>query len=488
MAEITTTDSSALLNRYVRNFNTLLQCPARFAGGKDGQNVQQFIEHIKYYKSLKCVTDEQALQELHHLLKEPAATWWLQKKQNCTSWSEALKTLEKQYSKSRSAHMIWKDLFRLPYQAYGTVDEFLNEKSGLLNELPEPHLNEQNKLAIISGLLPSNMQTSNTLSNISTIEELKEYVLRYKQKHSAAIPLLKEVKMEPVDTEGTDINTNTQNGGKTVSEHANYFNNNLQITSDKGDSHNDNPSNMSKQIVRCKFCRRKGHIWQLCNMLSSQKLQAMDELCNPSILQELQEYLQKYRNSTTVNDNIPVAEKDNIEKITTTNLKTQFCESIANVEEDRSNTLTKIENSTISEMVDSDIMEQINRIIEESEKYCPTIENNLQISSVKSVADIYSAHSNTRELQVNNSKLLISSVMSKVEMNTSEKSLDVNALTEMSSTLPQVQDQPIQKKKIRCTFCRKNGHLWETCFKIPMQIANLLNEIKSAEGTVGADE
>lgn len=180
MENIPTHNLDTLLSGLLSKYNTMLDCPARFAGIYCGQKVQHFIEYIKSYKRLKCITDEQALHEFGYLLTEHAHTWWLRRKGHFTVWSEALTALQNQYAKQRPAFLVYKDIFEHRFEDYTTEEDFIDDKYELLAELPEPKLSERNKLDLIFALLPIAMQSKLEYVNISSVMELKDHILKLK--------------------------------------------------------------------------------------------------------------------------------------------------------------------------------------------------------------------------------------------------------------------------------------------------------------------
>ncbi|XP_075157400.1 uncharacterized protein LOC142230646 isoform X1 [Haematobia irritans] len=174
-----------LVTNLLGNFNTLLDCPARFCGTYGGQKIQQFIEYVKTYKRIKCINDAQALQELGYLLTEHAHLWWLRRKCHFTTWCEALTALQNQYTKQRPAYLIYKDIFEHKFEDYTEETEFIDDKYELLSELADPKQNEQNKLDMIFGLLPNNIQAKLEYVKILNVAELKRQILNIKGRKSA---------------------------------------------------------------------------------------------------------------------------------------------------------------------------------------------------------------------------------------------------------------------------------------------------------------
>ncbi|XP_075157401.1 uncharacterized protein LOC142230646 isoform X2 [Haematobia irritans] len=443
---ITSNSLNKLLNKIVKNFNTLLQCPARFSGNREEEDVNHFIEYITYYKSFKGISDEQALQELSHLLEEPAFSWWSHRQNKFATWQEALTELQFKYSRQRSENTIFADLLKLTYNDYPTIDDFLNEKYDILNELPECRLSEGSKIAIIYGLLPNDMQKEKEFSAISSRDEFKEYLLRYKQTESDGNPLSKKIKLE-VEAEVREVHVMSES-----------------VATD------------DLKQTRCIFCKRKRHLWYMCNMLSEENLAAMYEYFDATLLDKCKECVLKHRQKLNLSGFPKIHIRETLLAVpgSSTNADTEY----------------------------TDIMEKINRIIDESESYCPNIENNLKITSVKAVEELPGVNINTQCMQTNDTpNLLITSVISSSGINVNENNLlnipkdnSLPTTENMQSTPIHVdgcktnsQNPAIQKKKIRCKFCRKCGHQWHTCFRIPIQLQSLITELESAECTDNGD-
>ena len=166
------TSINAILKNIIKNFNTLLDCPVRFSGEYGGQKIHYFIEYIQHYKRLKCISDEQALQELQYLLHEHALNWWLRRKANTNTWPMALTLLENQFSKKRMAHVVYREMLNRNYDHYASKADFVDDQMELFSELVQGEMKQDNKLDLIYALLPSDILNKVTI--VETHVGLKE--------------------------------------------------------------------------------------------------------------------------------------------------------------------------------------------------------------------------------------------------------------------------------------------------------------------------
>lgn len=356
MTTITASKRSACasLMDIVTSFNTLLNCPVRFSGSYGGQEIKHFIDYIKYYKNIKCITDEDALQELGNLLTESASTWWTRRKHLLSTWPEALTALETQFTKRRSSGLIYKDILAYSYKDYHTLDDFINDKYELLHELIDPSPSEEEKLQFIYGLFPSYMTTFNSCYEISTLDELKEHVLKFK-------PTVKII--DDVDVSGRRLVNSRDH---------------IEIRTTEGDT------------------------------ISSSRMEEK---------------------------NMQDAHLKNPEGF------------------------IKIE-----EQIDCDIMDQIKKIIDESEQDCNnSVMSAGQLMSEKIHINRANTTQNIENLTEDNTQmnLQISSVISpgKIISNTNLTQID------QTNDVQNTTNQPVRKRKVRCSFCRLYGHLIESCYK-----------------------
>ncbi|XP_073831547.1 uncharacterized protein [Musca autumnalis] len=157
--------------------NSFLNCPLRFSGNYNKQEIKEFIEYLKCYKQVKWITDEQALQELCCLLTDSAAKWWLRRKNSISTWPEALQALEYQYSKERPNHLIYRNMFELNANEYNNIEDFIDDEYELLRELSkESPMSEKAKLEFIYGLLPNKLQTMKEKFLATSLEEFKTFL------------------------------------------------------------------------------------------------------------------------------------------------------------------------------------------------------------------------------------------------------------------------------------------------------------------------
>ncbi|XP_013099735.2 uncharacterized protein LOC106081992 [Stomoxys calcitrans] len=330
MEDRTTNNFDLLIKNLLGKFNTLLDCPARFRGCYGGQSIQRFIEYIKSYKRVKCISDEQALQELGYLLTEHAHLWWLRRKCHFTTWSEALTALQNQYVKQRPAYLIYKDLFEHKFEDYTAEEDFIDDKYELLTELPDPMQSEKNKLDMIFALLPHSIQSKLEYANIINVAELKEQILKSKNRQCSKV-------MDSKEKECT--------------------------------------SNAPQYPINGK---RKNNFDEQHGIMATSALNHVETLCLPST-------------STILNDKDPVIKVRRTEDLMPP-IKVEASDD-TNVEhqEEFISTATVLPGGTRENpnfQIDMDIMNQINNIIDESELNCDSLcDTTVQISSIMSIKD-----------------------------------------------------------------------------------------------------
>uniref|UniRef100_A0A1A9UHZ4 Retrotransposon gag domain-containing protein n=1 Tax=Glossina austeni TaxID=7395 RepID=A0A1A9UHZ4_GLOAU len=159
-----------------KRFQTLLDCSARFAGEHGSRKIQRFLDFIAAYKDVKRIKDEQALEELGHLLTNSAHDWWLRRKHHFLNWSETLTALQKHFSRQRPAHAIYAEIFGRSFDKYLQAEDFIYDKYELFHELPQPLPSERMQLDIIYALLPEEKRRNINHVNIMTVMDLMECV------------------------------------------------------------------------------------------------------------------------------------------------------------------------------------------------------------------------------------------------------------------------------------------------------------------------
>ncbi|XP_037889178.1 uncharacterized protein LOC119637307 isoform X1 [Glossina fuscipes] len=159
-----------------KRFQTLLDCSARFAGEHGSRKIQCFLDFIATYKDVKRIRDEQALEELGHLLTNSAHDWWIRRKDHFLNWPEALTALQKHFSRQRPAHAIYAEIFGCSFDKYLQAEDFIYDKYELFHELPQPLPSERMQLDIIYALLPEEKRKNIYPMNIMTVMDLKECI------------------------------------------------------------------------------------------------------------------------------------------------------------------------------------------------------------------------------------------------------------------------------------------------------------------------
>ncbi|XP_037814110.1 rho GTPase-activating protein gacF-like [Lucilia sericata] len=385
-----TTSINAILKNLIKNFNTLLDCPVRFSGEYDAKKVHNFIEYIEHYKRIKCIGDEQALQELQFLLLDQAHTWWLRRKANLSTWSEALTILENQYSKRRPAHVVYMEILKHHYGDYESKDDFIDDKIELFNELSQPELREENKLQIIYALLPNEIQNKVKIVDVSNIKALKEQ--------------LKLIKLDSGQVAASADNVRTDTNS-TATENVTFAE--TQDNNANKDAVNQEPSDQST-----------------VTSTESNEDPERDPIIKVRRTEDLMPADIKEEDAPTQQ-----------EEFITTNTESQ-------------NNATHINHEDFH--IDSDIMNQINNIIDESEMNMNAINNNLESSSV-----VKPATNGIASLELLGFNIR---TINQVQPEITPKTSSDNQSNKTSLNVT-------KKLKIRCSYCRKCNHTAQVCFK-----------------------
>lgn len=402
MENIPAHNLDTLLSGLLSKYNTMLDCPARFAGIYCGQKVQHFIEYIKSYKRLKCITDEQALHEFGYLLTEHAHTWWLRRKGHFTVWSEALTALQNQYGKQRPAFLVYKDIFQHRFEDYTTEVDFIDDKYELLAELPEPKLSERNKLDLIFALLPIAMQSKLEYVNISSVMELKDHILKLKCNANV------NGSVEMKDTNNGSV------ANSTTKENVNGPGNRIQDTTKV--THCESITATTMTIIPTMCLNDKDPIIKVrrtADLMPHIKSEGNGE----SNLEQEEEFISTEHHDAAVRNQQQSHENSNFQ-------------------------------------IDVDIMNQINNIIDESEMNCEVHDddgvadttNNITITSIKSVKE----NPTTTIGFLLNGETTIHAELTK------KSHPAVRAHQEKTNS---------RKYKIRCSYCRKYNHIAQECLK-----------------------
>ncbi|KAH9636081.1 hypothetical protein HF086_013283, partial [Spodoptera exigua] len=207
------------------------RCTKRYDGERNYCKVEEFITSISVYKKIEKICDEDALEGLTLLLSGAAATWWSGIKSDIKKWNQALDAIRSSFAPKMQPHEIYLAVYSKK-QTRETIDEFVCEKRALLSQLPAKRHREDEHLDFVYGLLDIAYKKEIARTDIKTFSELLE-----RGRH-----------LESLKKEAGEITT-------TVSS-------NLE----------------KKQIKRCSFCGKKGHLYDVCRKrLAEQKETAATE-------------------------------------------------------------------------------------------------------------------------------------------------------------------------------------------------------------------
>ncbi|XP_073831543.1 uncharacterized protein isoform X1 [Musca autumnalis] len=397
-----------IINNLLKKYNTLLDCPVKFHGDYGGQKIQQFIECIKSYKTIKSISDEQALGELGYLLTDHAYSWWHRRKCFFTTWSEAITALQNQYCRQRPAFLVYKDIFEHKYEDYTKETDFIDDKYELLTELSDPKQSEKNKLDMIFALLPQNVQTKLEYGYISSVAELREQIVKLKKDKDDGA---KNYTSPPTTNEASEnSNTTTVNGMEIVEPKVEQNVANSETETSNVENSEINQSESGTEVMPHTICIEN-------DKDSIIKVRRTEDLMAEAVIKS---------------ENI-----DHDDDTTMTDKQEEFIH------------VNHQEESTASEnrnfQIDLDIMDQINTIIDESEMNC---ESNQSLH-----------HTPIMSVQENVTNITIDCSLNGETTMHAEVSKNPHPVVSAANS-------PTPQKAIRvCSYCYKYNHVAQYCLK-----------------------
>lgn len=147
-------------------------CPTRFAGQRDNDAVEVFIDAIESYKEVEHISDKDALKGISLLFTGLASTWWKGVRREAKTWNDALALLREHFAPTKPAYQIYMEIFESKQEDYETIDAFVCRKRALLAKLPENRHNEETELDFVYGLLSNKYRQQIPRHEIKTFNNL----------------------------------------------------------------------------------------------------------------------------------------------------------------------------------------------------------------------------------------------------------------------------------------------------------------------------
>ena len=221
MATLTTEQFQKLVdqvNQPSARFGSFSSCTSRFNGERNPSKVEEFISAISTYKLVENITDENAVNSMPMLLEGDAAEWWRGVKASAEKFSDVTRMIRDAFSPPKPAWRIYAEINETKQQISEPTDSFIRKKRALFSRL-EKVPDESDQIDILFGMLHS---------------RIRERVLRHK--------------IETFDDLLADA------------REAEY------VLAERGDDDKASRegSSSGKMAVRCKFCKRKGHVEDDC--------------------------------------------------------------------------------------------------------------------------------------------------------------------------------------------------------------------------------
>lgn len=226
------------LSTQTKSNKNFTRCNLIYNGERDYNKVDAFITGITIYKQIEGISDEDAIAGLPLLLKDTASTWWSGVSSEIKTWPAALTAIRSAFAPKLRAYEVYLRLFEDQQGDCEPIDSFLCRKRALLGMLPAKRHKEEEQLDFIYGLLKMDFKKKVARSEIKNFADMVD-----KARHLEALE--KTGKSQP----------STSSAAFPPSTPA--------------------PLNR-KNIVRCLFCRRKGHTVDVCRIRLTQVAKSKD--------------------------------------------------------------------------------------------------------------------------------------------------------------------------------------------------------------------
>ncbi|TMW48203.1 hypothetical protein DOY81_006715, partial [Sarcophaga bullata] len=360
--------------------------------------------------NVKCISDEQALEELQYLLHDHALNWWLRRKGNTNTWSEALVLLQNQFSKRRPAHVVYRDILNHSYDHYASKADFVDDQMELFSELAQAEMKEENKLDLIYALLPSDI--------LNKVTNVKTHVVKGLKEQLSLIQL----------------NEDNKQSNEKLARNENCI---LQADVNKSVYNEETEtSTIREPITNSTITEDNSPNTQNSDGYSVLKVRRTEDLM-PSDVKNEQKILSN-EGHTPPDENNEQAIISNDDDLMPLEVKKEQESVASDINSDKTNDNFHI---------DSDIVKQINNIIDKSEMNTDALSDN---------------HIQTVSPQPTNGA-------SSLELLEFHTEATIHPETICLKSPPQQQSEkianPTKKQRMRCSYCRLRSHTIQTCLK-----------------------
>ncbi|XP_068144744.1 activity-regulated cytoskeleton associated protein 1 [Drosophila tropicalis] len=149
-------------------------CTHRFGGGRNHEEVEEFITSIVTFKELESISDENALKGISLLFYGLASTWWQGVRKEAKTWEDAIGLIREHFSPTKPSYQIYMEFFEQKQADTVPIDTFVVQKRALLAQLPEGRHDEETELDFLYGLLSIKYRKHITRQSVKTFKELLE--------------------------------------------------------------------------------------------------------------------------------------------------------------------------------------------------------------------------------------------------------------------------------------------------------------------------
>lgn len=214
-------------------------CTSRFNGERDTSKVEEFISSISTFKMAENVSDENAVNCMPMLLEGDASEWWRGVKTSGLKFDDVIRMLREAFCPPKPNWRIYVEINETKQQMTEPTDSFIRKKRALFARLTNPP-SEADQIDMLFGLLHSQIRERVIRHQVKTFDEL----------------LTNAREAEHVLTERREAEDNTPSTSNGV----------------------------GKAVLRCRFCRRKGHIEENCFKKRDALVKQKPEVVQPVVM------------------------------------------------------------------------------------------------------------------------------------------------------------------------------------------------------------
>lgn len=170
----TSSAANAAAAEVMKSKGSFANCPTRFYGYRQHDEVEEFITNASTYKEIEGITDADALNSVSLLFHGIASTWWQGIRKEAKNWDDVIRLIREHFSPAKPAYQIYLDIFNEKQADGCAIDVFICEKRALLAQLPEGRHDEEAELDLVYGLLNIKYRKYISRQDVKTFKELLE--------------------------------------------------------------------------------------------------------------------------------------------------------------------------------------------------------------------------------------------------------------------------------------------------------------------------